>query len=152
MSSRSCHSRGLKPITCIIPPRPSPLPSNLNISPLPSSSPPTTPNDYHLPPLHLHNLPVSPPLPLPPPPSPSPPLTPHRTLDPLFALTIGIAAAGIRIRREESEKRAGISTTSIVSPQKPMGERKGGEEMVGFREIGEIGWGRLWKKVTGELG
>jgi len=80
MPSRSCHSRGLKPTTCIyIPPHPSPLPSNLNISPLPPFSPPTIPNDYHLPPLHLHNIPVSPPPHSQPPPptnSPTEPSTP----------------------------------------------------------------------------
>lgn len=101
-----------------------------------------------------------PPLPLPLPLSETPsnpPPNPSRTLDPLFALTIGIAAASIRIRREENEKRAGIATTSIVSSTtgaRVQGTIEGEDEYgrVGFKEVARVGWGRLWRRVTGDEG
>ena len=37
-----------------------------------------------------------------------------RYADPVFALSIGVAAAFIRIRREESEKRSGLPSSSMV--------------------------------------
>ncbi|KAL6720146.1 hypothetical protein ACLMJK_002067 [Lecanora helva] len=73
-----------------------------------------------------------------------------RTLDPLFALVIGISAAGIRIRREENEKRAGLPTTSIVPPQEDLPKEERRE--VGFGEIARIGWGRLRRRMSGEEG
>ncbi|KAG8526268.1 uncharacterized protein KY384_000261 [Bacidia gigantensis] len=41
-----------------------------------------------------------------------------RSADPVFAVSIGISAALIRIRREENEKRLGLRSSSIVvSPE-----------------------------------
>ncbi|KAK0508334.1 hypothetical protein JMJ35_009418 [Cladonia borealis] len=71
-----------------------------------------------------------------------------KTLDPVFALFIGISAAGIRIRREENEKRAGLPTSSMV---KSTDGRIDGEDAVGFGEIAKVGWGRVWRAVKGEL-
>lgn len=147
-------------------------------------------NDHHPPTLQLHNIPVSfsylPLLPSYLPSFPSAPLplsslfpllpsplirpsrftakSPHRTLDPLFALSIGIAAAGIRIRREENEKRAGdMNTTSMVSPSDMQkwgtggngggaggaGGDGGDRGKVGFGDIAVIGWGRVRRRVFG---
>ena len=84
-----------------------------------------------------------------------------RTLDPIFALTIGVAAAGIRIKREENEKRAGLPTTSIVSssPTTTTIPGSGGKSMVderveemGFLDIVRVGWGRLRGRIMGEEG
>ena len=88
-----------------------------------------------------------------------PELTDHsRTLDPLFALLIGISAAGMRIRREENEKRLGMATTSIVGAavhrpsQKPeAGSHNENGEEIGYGEIASIGWGRLRKQISGEV-
>ena len=89
----------------------------------------------------------------------SPELTSHsRTLDPLFALLIGISAAGMRIRKEENEKRLGKATTSIVGAaahmpnQKPeAGSYNGPSEEIGYGEIASIGWGRLRKQISGAV-
>ena len=81
-----------------------------------------------------------------------------RTLDPLFALLIGFSAAGMRIRREENEKRLGMATTSIVDSidrksQQQLGtgsqDVPGGE--VGYAEIASVGWGRVKKKISGAV-
>ncbi|KAF2746769.1 hypothetical protein M011DRAFT_404025 [Sporormia fimetaria CBS 119925] len=40
--------------------------------------------------------------------------TPNRTLDPIFAITIGLAAAANRIHREETEKGRDMSQTLEV--------------------------------------
>ncbi|KAL2052758.1 hypothetical protein ABVK25_006998 [Lepraria finkii] len=85
-----------------------------------------------------------------------------RTLDPLFALLIGISAAGIRIRREENEKRAGMVTTSMVQPtavaRKPTnsaggaGGKEEGEVVgeIGYAEIARMGWVRVRRRVFSE--
>ena len=88
-----------------------------------------------------------------------PELTNHsRTLDPLFALLIGVSAAGMRIRKEENEKRLGMATTSIVgaaahaSNQKPeAGSHNEPGEEIGYGEIASIGWGRLRKQISGAV-
>lgn len=78
-----------------------------------------------------------------------------RTLDPLFALLIGFSAAGMRIHREENEKRLGMATTSIagsavqVLKQKPENgsqDGRGGE--VGYFEIASTGWGRIKRSIS----
>ena len=81
-----------------------------------------------------------------------------RTLDPLFALLIGFSAAGMRIRREENEKRVGMPTTSItsstvqISTQKPeAGNQKGPGEEIGFGDIASTGWGRIKRRVFGAV-
>ena len=78
-----------------------------------------------------------------------------RTLDPLFALLIGFSAAGMRIRREENEKRLGMATTSMVGPtgQKPKQQPKTGSQdrssgEIGYAEIANMGWGRIKKNVS----
>lgn len=88
-------------------------------------------------------------------PNPPCPLPPHpanlsfsRTLDPVFAIFIGVSAAGIRIRREENEKRAGLPTSAMV---KSTDGRIDGEGEVGFEEIARVGWGRAWRAVKGEV-
>lgn len=81
-----------------------------------------------------------------------------RTLDPLFALLIGISAAGMRIRREENEKRLGMATTSIVGAAVHMPNQKSeagshnepGKE-IGYGEIASVGWRRLRKQISGEV-
>ena len=80
------------------------------------------------------------------------------TLDPLFALLIGISAAGMRIRKEENEKRLGMATTSIVGAaahmpnQKPeAGSHNEPGKEIGYGEIASIGWGRLRKQISGEV-
>lgn len=77
-----------------------------------------------------------------------------RTLDPLFALFIGFSAAGMRIRREENEKRLGMATTSIAGStiqmpnQKPeTGSQNGPEGEVGYAEIASTGWGRIKRSI-----
>ncbi|KAL2041631.1 hypothetical protein N7G274_005415 [Stereocaulon virgatum] len=87
-----------------------------------------------------------------------------KTLDPIFAILIGVSAAGIRIRREENEKRFGLATTSMVKPGatnprvRPIAgageagfEEEGGEvEEIGFAEVARVGWERVWRRVSGE--
>lgn len=90
-------------------------------------------NGKTVPALHIPHLKV--PLPYFPP-SPSfsltPPLSPHankhRTLDPIFALTIGLGAAAVRIRREEGARVQGGG-----------GEGEGGK---GWGDLGRKGLGR----------
>lgn len=81
-----------------------------------------------------------------------------RTLDPVFAILIGFAAAGMRIRREENEKRLGMPTTSIVgstvrSPsQKPeTGSQDGPDGEIGYAEIANVGWGRIKRRIVGAV-
>jgi hypothetical protein len=87
----------------------------------------------------------------------------NRTLDPIFAILIGVSAAGIRIRREENQKRFGLATTSMVKtgatnprvgPTTGAGEagfkEEGGRvEEIGFAEMARVGWGRVWRRVFG---
>lgn len=81
-----------------------------------------------------------------------------RTLDPLFALLIGFSAAGMRIRREENEKRLGMATTSIADStgQKPVqqpgtGNQDGPGGEIGYVEITSTGWGRIKRKISGAV-
>lgn len=78
-----------------------------------------------------------------------------RTLDPIFALLIGFSAAGIRIHREENEKRKGMATTSITGSTVQMATQKleagdqngpGGE--IGYGDLANIEWGRIKKRIS----
>ena len=82
--------------------------------PLPTCPPPSQhslhhpPTPFRPPSPRTQNL-HTPRFPFPLPPSPTTPLTrypsfPSRYLDPVFAITIGVSAAAVRIRREEKEK------------------------------------------------
>lgn len=78
-----------------------------------------------------------------------------RTLDPVFALLIGFSAAGMRIRREENEKRLGMATTSIVGSTGQMpnqkadpGSQNGPSGEIGYAEIASLGWGRIKRKIS----
>ena len=78
-----------------------------------------------------------------------------RTLDPVFALLIGFSAAGMRIRREENEKRLGMATTSIVGSTGQMPNQKadprsqnGPSGEIGYAEIASVGWGRTKRKIS----
>ena len=81
-----------------------------------------------------------------------------RTLDPVFALLIGFSAAGMRIRREENEKRLGMATTSIVgstgnNPNQKADTRSqnGPSTEIGYAEIASIGWGRIKRRISGAV-
>ena len=76
-------------------------------------------------------------------------------MDPLFALFIGFSAAGMRIHREENEKRLGMATTSMVGStdqirnQKPSESQNGpGGTEVGYAEIASMGWGRIKNAIS----
>ena len=78
-----------------------------------------------------------------------------RTLDPVFALLIGFSAAGMRIRREENERRLGMATTSIVGSTGQMPNQKadprsqnGPSGEIGYAEIASVGWGRIKRKIS----
>ena len=78
-----------------------------------------------------------------------------RTLDPLFALLIGFSAAGMRIRREENEKRLGMATTSIAAStgqksrqQSGTGSQDRSGEEIGYIDIANTGWGRIQRKIS----
>ena len=81
-----------------------------------------------------------------------------RTLDPLFALLIGFSAAGMRIHREENEKRMGMASTSIAGSTFQTASQKletgyqnrpGGE--IGYGDLASIGWGRIKRRISGAV-
>ena len=79
-----------------------------------------------------------------------------RTLDPVFALLVGFSAAGMRIRREENQKRLGLDTTSIVGStthkksreQPEAGSQHGPQGEIGYGEVASIGWGRVKRRIS----
>jgi len=62
---------------------------------------------------------------------------------------IGISAAGVRIKREENEKRVGMTTTSMVSSTRGARREGGREGEIGFGEIANLGWGRVKRRISG---